>query len=636
MAKLKVFVGSTAFDLADVRAEIIEAIRDWGYAPVSFEAPEFRVETGIHSHDVCLDGIEDCDIYLLVISKRYGGAYVGTKYPRFKDISITHAETKLAFELRTPVVSFVRNEIWNERPIIKANLKLGIEITPFYADSLEVYEFIDDIVHNETNNWIRQFSTSLDLKSSLRAALAQVQEQLEPLPMNVSPAGRAPVDRLVHTNEAVDGPKTEEAHVRKYLKVADDSNEQQQSAHSEGEGLITQNQVDDVGGDAQIINNQQGMSDGGMTEFVKGMEHISAEREDTDEQLHEALSRNKELKMQLADSIRRAEEGEQKGEPQAIAALAAVRETGDTEFLLKYLLALREGGVGDPTELNREIAAVAYLRGEIPTAQTALVQILDVLPDNMSAINMTGQIHALRGELEKAQAAYERILELANSADEATWKAAAYGNLGNVYRTRCELDKAEEMHLKSLAIEKQLGRKEGMASDYGNLGVVYETRWELDKAEEMYNKSLELNEQLGRKEGMASVYGNLGNIFLTRDELDTAEKMYNKALELHEQLGRKEGMAIQYGNLGIVYERRGELDTAEKMYKKALRLNKQLGRKEGMAHQYGNLGNVYYKRGEPDKAREYWILSRDLFNEIPMPHMVEKVQGGIDKLDAAQ
>ena len=90
-------------------------------------------------------------------------------------------------------------------------------------------------------------------------------------------------------------------------------------------------------------------------------------------------------------------------------------------------------------------------------------------------------------------------------------------------------------------------------------------------------------------------------------------------------------MANQYGNLGVLAETRGDLDAAEDWYKKSLALNEELGRKEGMANQYGNLGNLAEQRGDTTEACRLWRQARDLFAQIGMPHMVEKVQGLLDE-----
>ncbi|MGD2110971.1 MAG: tetratricopeptide repeat protein, partial [Phycisphaerae bacterium] len=84
---------------------------------------------------------------------------------------------------------------------------------------------------------------------------------------------------------------------------------------------------------------------------------------------------------------------------------------------------------------------------------------------------------------------------------------------------------------------------------------------------------------------------------------------------------------------GLIYQTRGDLDQAEKMHRKSLAIEEKLGRLEGMAIQYGNLGTVYEQRGDVATAREYWTKARDLFEQIGIPHEVEKVQAWLDELE---
>ena len=53
-----------------------------------------------------------------------------------------------------------------------------------------------------------------------------------------------------------------------------------------------------------------------------------------------------------------------------------------------------------------------------------------------------------------------------------------------------------------------------------------------------------------------------------------------------------------------------------------------------MANQYGNLGLVSEQRGDKDAAREYWQKALDLYREIGMPHMVQKIQSLLDGLES--
>jgi len=166
----RIFISSTSLDMKDLRPEVAKALKDWGFEPIWHESPDFPVKQGLHSHDICLDEVKECDIYLLIIGNRYGGTYAGNKYPK-EDISITWYETKVAFQEGTRMISFVREEVWNERATYKHNLKEGLHIRTFHADNHRVFEFIDFIVQQPINNLIDIFKNSVDLKKQIRNKL---------------------------------------------------------------------------------------------------------------------------------------------------------------------------------------------------------------------------------------------------------------------------------------------------------------------------------------------------------------------------------------------------------------------------------------------------------------------------------
>lgn len=147
-----------------------KALKEWGYLPIWNDSPYFPKKHGLHSHDICLDAVKECDLYLLIIDKRYGGNYSGDKYPK-ENISITWYETKIAFQEKKEIYSFVRDEVWNERPTYKKNLKNGVLIKPHHVDNPKVFEFIDFIVHQPKDNWIDTFKNSVKLKEKLKIRL---------------------------------------------------------------------------------------------------------------------------------------------------------------------------------------------------------------------------------------------------------------------------------------------------------------------------------------------------------------------------------------------------------------------------------------------------------------------------------
>jgi hypothetical protein len=173
MPQKKVFLGSTSNDLKDVRAELRQLIPMIGFELICFEDSKFKKQPGKHSHDMCLDNIPDCDIYVLIIDERFGEEYIGSN-SNLKGKSITWAEVEVALIETKVICAFVRQEIWLEKATFTWNRDRGIEIIPFYAKDKRVFDFIEYIATRSKDNWIDQFKDSVELKDKL-------QKRLEPM-----------------------------------------------------------------------------------------------------------------------------------------------------------------------------------------------------------------------------------------------------------------------------------------------------------------------------------------------------------------------------------------------------------------------------------------------------------------------
>jgi len=330
---------------------------------------------------------------------------------------------------------------------------------------------------------------------------------------------------------------------------------------------------------------------------------------------------NEQLRKEREDALKRVAELEARGNrPDATEAIRQYRESGDSAKLLEILIQEEAHHRGEQTyhrdermKLNREIAAVAYLKGNIEVASQAVVEMLAIEPNDLSAIIQSGNIRLLQGRLAEAESDYLKASRLAKDDGQ---RAVALGNLGVVYQTRGELDRAEEMHREALKINERLGRAEGVAGNYGNLGNIYAIRGEFNQAEQWYRKGLQIDEKIGRFEGLAGGYANLGTIHSARGEWDQAEQMSRKALDIYEKLGSLVGIAAQYGNLGLVCANRGQLEKGEQLFRKALGTYEKVGSLDGTAHQYGNLGVVFKSRGDLVQAEQMFRKALDTYKEL--------------------
>ena len=169
----KVFLGSTNSDLKDVRAELRQFIPNLGFELICFEDPKFKRLAGKHAHDMCLDNVPDCDIYILIIDERFGAEYMGSD-PHLKDKSITWAEAEVAFRNKKVIWVFVRQEVWIEKSTYSSNKKDGIRIKPFWARDERVFELIEFIAAQSQDNWIDRFQDSVHLKDLIKERLYQI------------------------------------------------------------------------------------------------------------------------------------------------------------------------------------------------------------------------------------------------------------------------------------------------------------------------------------------------------------------------------------------------------------------------------------------------------------------------------
>lgn len=221
-------------------------------------------------------------------------------------------------------------------------------------------------------------------------------------------------------------------------------------------------------------------------------------------------------------------------------------------------------------------------RGDLNLAEESLVKSLSIhelINNNQGKAKQYGSLgtlHHIRKHWDRAEVMYQKALTIEKEAGNNQGIANQYGNLGNLYHSLGDIEKAEEMHLKSLQLEIKMGRKSGIAADYGNLGVIYHTKGDLKRAEQMYKESLKINESIDRKEGIASSLTNLASLYFEMEDSDKSLEMLLKSLAIEESLGRKPEIASDSYSIGVIYESSNNLSMAKEMYSKALSIYKDI------------------------------------------------------------
>lgn len=187
-----IFVSSTIYDFSDLRSAISHYYSERGFRVLLSEKADFVRSDGTHSYHACLDAIKSCQIFILLIGGRRGGWFDEKNH-----VSITQQEYRIAHALsvegKMKIASFVRQEVWNARNIIKrVRTRHGDLSSSVYAtiaqsaaqiqDYEHVITFVDEVARVEEtkyavsggksfppNNWIVPFSSFSEITQGVAA-----------------------------------------------------------------------------------------------------------------------------------------------------------------------------------------------------------------------------------------------------------------------------------------------------------------------------------------------------------------------------------------------------------------------------------------------------------------------------------
>ena len=166
MARPRVFISSTFYDLRQVRSDIERFIRELGYEPVQHEtgavpySKQERLESGAYRE------IELSDIIVFITGGKYG-----TESKEEPGYSISQVELKRALERGIQVFIFVENSVLNEYDTYKLNKK-SKNIRYSSVNDVRVFEFLQELYSLRSNNPISRFEIASDITNFLKEQFA--------------------------------------------------------------------------------------------------------------------------------------------------------------------------------------------------------------------------------------------------------------------------------------------------------------------------------------------------------------------------------------------------------------------------------------------------------------------------------
>lgn len=175
MAKPRVFVSSTYYDLKHIRNSVEAFIGNLGYDPVLFESGDIPFHHDAPLDESCYNEIQNCHMLVMIIGGRYGSPSSDSKTlsPEDKEKAYQHYNSVTKKEYETacgrdiPVFIFVEKNVLAEYQTYKNNRE-NDSIIYHHVDSVNIYKLLDDILAQRRNNFIKDFEKFDDISSWLR------------------------------------------------------------------------------------------------------------------------------------------------------------------------------------------------------------------------------------------------------------------------------------------------------------------------------------------------------------------------------------------------------------------------------------------------------------------------------------
>lgn len=170
MAKPRIFISSTFYDLRQIRTDLDKFIDSMGFEAVRNEEGDISYGKDEDLQEYCYKEISSIDILVSIIGGRYGSESSTAKY------SVSQKELKTAIEQNKHVYIFIEKGVASEYETYLRN-KGNDSILFNYVDDKRIYSFIEEIKALRRNNVIKEFETADEIIRYLREQWAGLLKQ---------------------------------------------------------------------------------------------------------------------------------------------------------------------------------------------------------------------------------------------------------------------------------------------------------------------------------------------------------------------------------------------------------------------------------------------------------------------------
>jgi len=277
---------------------------------------------------------------------------------------------------------------------------------------------------------------------------------------------------------------------------------------------------------------------------------------------------------------------------------AAELRSRHAEWLTELAEAARVANLGgeDPVPwLDRLEAEHANIRAALDWAIGADVELA------LELVSALRPFWEVRGHFAEGLRWAEQALKADDVAPpELRTKAVAFA-AGAALRVG-ELDRADALYGEVLELARERGDVEGEARALSDLGTVAAVAGDLPSARRFLEESVERYRELGVPRGLGIALSNLGDAAGQEHRFDEAIAVTTEALAIQRELGDRGRAAISLNNLGSFSLQSGDTERAREWLEECVALSFELGYKEVLAYALASFVQLCVLDGNPARA----------------------------------
>ena len=182
LARPRVFVSSTFYDLKHIRASLEVFIESLGFDAILFEKGDISFHPDVPLDESCYREAENADIFVLIIGGRYGSsASNGTAKKKAVDSNLYESITKKEFETAqindVPTFILLDSAVSAEYQTYQRN-RGNNSVVYAHVDSEGVFRLLDSVFEKSRNNPVFNFDRATQIESWLREQWAGLFREL--------------------------------------------------------------------------------------------------------------------------------------------------------------------------------------------------------------------------------------------------------------------------------------------------------------------------------------------------------------------------------------------------------------------------------------------------------------------------